>query len=99
MKHRPHTGGFFAQNAKRIVGRLARVNHDRQAAGPRQRDLTPEHQLLYVARREVVVVVQSDLSDGDAAMRVDGSLDEGDACIQIAGNGAPPGEGGCQRQT
>ena len=55
---------LLVQNAERVVFRLARVDHDRQAqrAAP-GRICSRKTCLLHVARREVVVVVEADLAD------------------------------------
>ena len=42
---------------------LAGVNHDRQLAAPAPAELRPEHRVLHVPGREVVVVVEADLAD------------------------------------
>jgi hypothetical protein len=51
------------QDREGVVGRLARMNDDRQVELARQRDLRRKHLALHVARREVVVVVEPDLAD------------------------------------
>ncbi len=53
----------LGEDAKRVLGRLARVNHDREAALESEFHLGGKHLALDVARREVVVVVEPDLAD------------------------------------
>ena len=53
---------FRVQNLEGIVFRIARVDDHRQAQLARERHLLGEHRPLYVARREVVVVVESDFT-------------------------------------
>src|SRR5262245_19769219 len=55
---------FLADDAEGIVLGLARVNHNRQVALEREPNLDAKHVVLHVARREVVVVIETDLADG-----------------------------------
>src|SRR5687767_119400 len=67
-------GSLLFQNPKRIVCRLAGVDDDGQASLVREADLRSKHLVLHVARREVVVIVESDLSEPAGA----GAIDRGD---------------------
>ena len=51
------------EDAKRVVLRLAGVNHDRQTPLRAPAGSARERPLLHVARREVVVVVETDLAE------------------------------------
>ena len=54
---------FLANDAQRVVFGFAGVNHDRQVALEREPDLHAKHLVLDVARREIVVIVETDLAD------------------------------------
>src|SRR4029079_11615703 len=51
---------------------------------PRQAELTAEHLLLHVARREVVVVVEPDLAERDGALRDEIGLQPAHRRIEVA---------------
>ena len=54
---------FFVNDAEGIVFGVPRVNHDRQIAADREANLGAKHGVLHFARREVVVVVEPDLTN------------------------------------
>ena len=84
---------------KRVVGRLARVDDDRQPQLARQRDLRAEDLLLHVARREVVVIVEPDLADGARAVAAATPRRTASTRAVDAGRRTPrPGAGGCRRE-
>ena len=56
---------FFLHDPERVVDGFARMDHDRKVPPPGDLDLRPEHSLLHVAGREVVVVIEPDLADRD----------------------------------
>src|SRR5207237_9979203 len=58
-------GAFGGEDVERVLGRFARVDDDRLADLPREADEPREDGALHVARRVIVVVVESDLADGD----------------------------------
>ena len=60
--HRNLVRFLFFKDPERVVLGLPRVNDDRQPPLAGQRDLPAEDELLHVARREVVVIVQPDLA-------------------------------------
>ena len=51
------------EQVERVVGRLARVDHERQARGARQLHLGDERAALVLARRVVALVVEPGLAD------------------------------------
>ncbi len=54
----------LAEDSQRVVFRLAGVDDHGQIARPGHAQLRPEHGLLHLARREVVVIVEADLTHG-----------------------------------
>ena len=54
---------FLAKHGHRVVVGFARMDDHRPVELARQPQLRPEHRLLHVARREIVVIVETDLAD------------------------------------
>ncbi len=58
----PGKGG---QRGRRVGVRLPRVDHDRETQRVRDLELAVEDRALHIARREIVVVVEPCLTDGN----------------------------------
>src|SRR6185503_1787169 len=58
-------GAIVAQDRQRVVPGFSRVDDDRQPDLARQVDLIAEGAALVLAGREIVVVIEADLADGD----------------------------------
>jgi hypothetical protein len=85
VKYHPQPDTLAPQQLERIVGRFTGMDDDWQCTGPRQPQLPAEHFLLDVARREVVVVVQPDLSERDRPMRGQVRIEPADRRVEIGG--------------
>src|SRR3989442_4065787 len=77
---------FFPKDRDRVLVGLARMNHDRPLQLTREPDLRAKYHPLHVGRREVVVIVQTNLPDGPGRRRA-GDLfpDDLDRAFGIAG--------------
>ena len=71
MEHAAKGAARLSKDAEGVLGGLARVDDDRQGQLQREGDLGAEDVLLHVARREVVVVVEANLSDRPRAFADD----------------------------
>ena len=83
VKHDAPAGGVVAEGLKRVVGGLAGMDDDGQIPLRRQLELPPEDFLLNRTGREVVVVVEPDLSEGHRAVRVELGVQPGHRRIEI----------------
>ena len=64
MPPSPDAAPMLLEDRQAIRPGLAAMQDHRQARGPRQLQLFDEHALLNVARRMVVVIVETDLAPG-----------------------------------
>jgi len=76
VKHARDVVAIAGEGRKRIVVGLARMDHHRSPESPSRRQLFNEHGLLDVTRREVVVIVEADLSNCDHVARPEGFAQE-----------------------
>jgi len=79
------------ENSKRILFGFTRVDHDWQPPLFRQSNLLAKDRLLYITRREVVVVIEPDLSEASGQR-----LGSDDGSRRLRGIGGTTGELACR---
>lgn len=87
MDHAPDVASRLGlEHVERVARRTAGVHDDRFAALARERDESPEHHRLRLARRMVVVIVEPDFADRDDLGVVSEPLDLGeDGFVELRG--------------